>query len=271
MNSSEHAPDTQHPTTDTRFSLPLLLTIREAWDKLGLVVGVSLTWALLLAGTFSLERLVPRSVPLLFHLLLLGGLLALLLPILMAGTFFVSHLVAIRDEVTYADFWRGAVRFYVPSLLLTLCHFLVEGVLGLNAWFYGRMGHVGGIAILLICLYGLLFWCMMAAVHFPLLIAQETGVFDEPAKPAKRGMFAVLRRAFYLTLGRPFYALGLLFVCGLIAVIFSVTGVLFVLAGPGLLGLLTTNAVRALLVQFGVVPPPPIAEPIVPDEKFRLR
>ena len=264
MNQPEQA-------SDTHFPIPFLLTIREAWDKLGLVVGVSLTWALLLAGAFSLERLVPHSVPLLFHLLLLGGLLILLLPLLMAGTFFVSHLVAVRDEVTYADFWRGAVRFYVSSFLLTLCHFAVEGVLGLNAWFYGRMGHVGGIAIMLVCLYGLLFWSMMAAAHFPLLIAQEVGIFDEPEKQAKRGIFAVLRRAFYLTLGRPFYALGLLAACGLIAVVFSVTGVLFVLAGPGLLGLLTTNGVRALLVQFGVVPPPPVAEPVVPDEKFRLR
>ena len=250
---------------------PFSLTIRDAWDKLGLVVGVSLTWALVMASAFSLERLVPRSVPLLFHLLLLGALVTCLLPLLMAGSFYVAHLVAIRDEVTYADFWRGGTRFYTQCLALTLCHFVIEGVLGVNAWFYGRMGHVGGLAIMLLCLYLLLFWSMMAAYHFPLLIAQEMGVFDEPDKPAKRGLFAIARRAFYLTLGRPFYALALLAVCGLIAVVFSATGVLFVLVGPGLLALLTTNAVRALLVQFGILSPPPTAETVVPDEKFRLR
>lgn len=248
-----------------------LLTVRDAWDKLGLVVSVSLTWALVMASAFSLERLVPHSVPLLFHLLLLGALLIFLLPLLMAGSFYVAHLVAIRDEVTYADFWRGGTRFYTQCLALTLCHFVIEGVLGVNAWFYGRMGHVGGLAIMLLCLYLLLFWSMMAATHFPLLIAQEMGVFDDPANPAKRGLPAIVRRAFYLTLGRPFYALALLAACSVIAIVFSATGVLFVLAGPGLLALLTTNAVRALLVQFGVLSPPPAAEVVVPDEKFRLR
>ena len=271
MQSLQQQPNTDAPTPNTQHPTPVLLAVRDAWDKLGLVVGVSLTWALLLATLFSLERLVPRALPMPFHIGLLGLMLALLLPLLIAGAVYVAHLVVIRDEVTYADFWRGGVRLYPQSLLLTVCHFVVEGVLAANIWFYGHVGHVSGYAIMLLCLYALLFWSLMAVCHFPLLVAQDLGVFDEPDKPAKRGVFAVFRRAFYLVLGRPFAVLGLLALCAVITFAFIATGVLFILIGPGLLALLVTHSVRALLIHFGVVAPPPLPEAVVPDAKFRLR
>ena len=145
------------------------------------------------------------------------------------------------------------------------------GVLSVNLWFYGRLGHVAGTVAMLLCLYLLLFWGMMALSHFPLLIAQEAGVFDEPGRMARRGTLAVLRRAFFLTLGRPFYAFGLLVLVVPLAVLTGLTGVLFALLLPGLLALLTTHSTRALLVQFGVLHPPPPPEAVVPDEKFKLK
>ena len=247
------------------------LALRDAWDKLGVVLGVSLTWTLLLAIALAVERLVPRAVPVAAHLLVLFVALVILLAAPLAGAFHIAHQIVTHDEVSYGEFWRGAARLYRPVVGLWACDLLVMGVLSVNLWFYGRLGHFAGTVAMLLCLYLLLFWTLMALSHFPLLIAQEVGIFDEPGKPARRGTLAVLRRAFFLTLGRPFYALGVLALALPLTVLTGLSGVLFALLLPGLLALLTTHSTRALLVQFGVLPPPPLPEEVIPDEKFKLK
>jgi len=107
------------------------------------------------------------------------------------------------------------------------------------------------------------------ALHYPLLVAQEAGVFDEPVRRARRGALPVLRRAFFLALGRPFYTLGLLFIAALATLPFAATGVLLALLWAGGVALLTTHVTRLLLIQYGVLPPPPV-EKAIPDEQFRL-
>jgi hypothetical protein len=254
-----------------RFSQVVRLALRDAWDKLGVVLGVSLTWTLLLAFALGMERLVPRAAPVAAHLLVLFVALVLLLAAPLAGAYHIAHQIVTHDEVSYGEFWRGAARLYRPVVGLWAFDLFVMGVLSVNLWFYGRLGHVAGTVAMLLCLYLLLFWSLMALSHFPLLVAQEAGVFDEPGKFARRGTLAVLRRAFFLTLGRPFYALGILVLVVPLTVLTGLTGVLFALLLPGLLALLTTHSTRALLVQFGVLPPPPPPEEVVPDERFKLK
>ena len=243
----------------------------DAWDKLGLVIGMSLTGTLLLLLALGLERLVPRTLPIGAHLAVVLIAIALTLPLPLAGSFAVAHRIAIHDEVSYLTFWQNGIQLYRQAFLLLAVDLLVLSVLGINLWFYARLGNIIGIVVLLVCTYLFLFWCLMVLYHFPLLIAQDAGIFDTPELRARRGTFAVLRRAFFLTLGRPFFALGLFVTVLPIGIICVISGVLLALVGYGLLALLLTHATRALLVQFGVVPPPPLPEEVVPDEKFRIK
>lgn len=257
------------PVPPVRLGRVLRAGLREVWDRLGLVVGVSLTWMLLLSLLLSLARLLPPTLPVAARNSVFALWAALLLSAPTAGAFHVAHLVFAREEVAYADFWRGARRLVGPATRLGLLHLAALTIFAANLWFYLRLGNLVGILAGLLCLYLLLFWGMMALYHFPLLVAQEAGLFDEPERRAKRGAFAVLRRAFFLTLGEPFFSLGLFAVTALLIVAMGATVVLPPLLGMGTLALLLTPATRALLVKYGVLPLPVVEEPI-PDEKFRI-
>lgn len=260
-------------TLNTRADLGRVLkqAIRDGWDKLGLIVGVSLTTTILLSMALWLERLVPRSAPAWAHLLFAALALLAVLSLPVGGAFGVAHQIATRDELGYGAFWRGALRLYPQALRLAACDALILATLVVNIWFYARTRNVAGLAAMLLCVYLLAMWALMAVYHFPLLVAQEAGVFDEPDKPARRGTFAVLRRAFFLTLGRPGFAVGLSAALLALTALCGVTGVLLAVIWPVLAALMLTLATRALLVQYAVLPPPPPVEAVIPDEKFKIK
>lgn len=248
----------------------------DCWDRLGLVVAMSLTGTLALTLALSLPYLIPPH--LIPHgatagvALLIGCLAGVALFVLpMAGAFQIAHQIATHDEVSYGDFLRAGWRLYRPAITLLAIDLAVAVGLAANFVFYLKLGGLFGLVAMLFCLYLLLFWCLMALSHFPLLIAQEAGLFDTPERPARRGALPVLRRALYLTLGRPFYALGLGALVLPLSALCLLSGVLLALFWLGLIALLLTQANRALLIQFAVLPPPPPQEAIIPDEQFRIK
>ncbi len=266
-------PISEAEASDTRADLGRALkqAVLAGWDKLGLVVGVSLTTTILLSMALWLERLVPRSAPAWAHLLFAALALLAVLSLPVGGAFGVAHQIATRDELSYGAFWQGALRLYPHSLRLAVCDTLIVAALVVNIWFYARTGNVAGLAAMLLCVYLLAMWALMAIYHFPLLIAQEAGIFDEPDKPARRGTLAVLRRAFFLMLGRPVFAVGLLAALLALTALCGVTGVLLAVVWPVVAALMLTLATRALLVQYAVLPPPLPVEAVVPDEKFKIK
>ncbi|HZT40692.1 MAG TPA: carbohydrate kinase family protein [Chthonomonadaceae bacterium] len=260
-----------------RLGRALLSALRLAWDRIGLVIAMSLMWALLLCLPLAVGRLLPALLPPPARDAITALVAALLLSAPAAGIFQVAHLLCSQDEVSYLDLWRGAWRLFGPATRLGLIHLVVSGLFAVNLWFYLQLGHAIGIAATIFCLYALLFWGMMAAYHLPVLVAQETGVFDTPERRARRGAVSVLRRAFFLALGDPFYTLGLLAALLLIVALtlaalllrfpalLAVIAVLWVLLWPSVAALLATQATRALLVKYGVLPLPSAESP-VPDE-----
>jgi hypothetical protein len=243
--------------------------VREAWDRLGSVLGVSLTWMLLLTVPLAVGRALPPAWPGTVRAGIVILMMALILSAPAAGAFTVAHLACAREEVSYLDFWRGAGRLFGPATCLGLLHTAVRSVFAVNLWFYVSLGHGFGVAATLVCLYALLFWEMMAIYHFPLLVAQEAGVFDEPGRRAKRGVLAVLRRAFYLALGDSLFTVGLLAVVLTVTVLYALTAVLPALLWLGTVAFLTTQATRALLVKYGILPPP-MTEGPVPEDGFQI-
>lgn len=244
--------------------------IRQTWDRLGLVMAVTATWTALLLIPLSVASLLPASVPLPARYAILLLVTALIGSVPTAGAFAVAQRIAERREAAYADFWREGFRHLGPALRLSLIQQAGLALFAVNFWFYLAMGGMAGRIASILCLYLFVFFLMMCLYHWPLLIAQESGVFDEPDRRAKRGAWAVLRRAFFLALGRPFYALGLLIALLLVSALLFATLALPALLWIGSIAMLATYATRALLVQYEVLPAPQIEEP-VPDEKFRIQ
>lgn len=231
----------------------LRTALREVWDRLGLIVGVSSTW--------SLAIFVGYQVGISLHFgaaPALRGAFAILLTTLLvapatAGVFGVAWASLNHEPQSYGDFWRYARNIGGPALRLALLHAAVIGLLTLNLWYYAHVGGTGGIAAALLSFDALLVWGMMAIYHFPLLIAQELGAMDTAEAPAKRGAFPVLRRAFYLALGRPTYSFGLLLTALFLTTVALPVMVPFLIFWPGALAFLLTSGTRNLLLQYKVI------------------
>ena len=159
-------------------------------------------------------------------------------------------------EASYAIFWREGWRLGALSIRLALIHWATAAGLTFSFWFYLRISHWSGRVALLVCFYASLFWLMTALYHYPLLVAQESGVFDEPGRRAKRGVAAVIRRSFYLVVGSPIYSFALLAFVALFAALSLFTAVSPILLWGGSFALFSCFSARALLVQYEVLPAP---------------
>ena len=251
------------PDAPRPFGLGLALktAFREVWDRLGLIIGVSSTWSLAVSVGYTV------GFSLHFGLSpLLRGVFAVLLTALLtapasAGVFGVAWAGLNHETQSYGDFWRYARNFGGPILRLVLLHAVVIGLLALNLWYYAHVGGPVGIAAALVSFDALLVWGLMAIYHFPLLIAQESGAMDTSEAPAKRGVFPVLRRAFYLALGRPAYSFGLLLAVFLLTIVALPVMPVFLIFWPGALAFLLTSGTRSLLRQYAVIQTDRIFEP----------
>jgi uncharacterized membrane protein YesL len=192
-------------------------------------------------------------------------------PALLAGASHICHLVASHDEVGYGDLWHGAKRYYSVAIKLGAVQALITTILQVNIWFYLLWKSPVAIVALVLSLYAVWLWLMMLLYQYPLLVAQESGVFDEPQEGtyAKRGAFAILRRSFFLALGNPFYSSTVLIAVLLLTLLTLVTAVLFVAVWGGLVLFIATSTTRSLLIKYEVLPLP-IDLPVIPDEKFRI-
>lgn len=249
----------------------LRLSIRMLWDRLGLMIAISMTAVAVLLVPPALLGLLPGWTPALVRVSLSFVIDVPILVTLASSVCRMIHLIEAREEVTYLDLWRYAVAMRGTALRLGLIDLLILSVLGVSLWFYLRLGHVVGIALALLCSYALLFFGTMVIYHAPVLAAQEMGLFDEPQKRAKRGAVAALRRAFFLALGSPLYSVGLLLLTVGLTTLSALLAVLLPLFWLGTLSLLTTQATRLLMIQYQALPSPPPDEAPVPDEKFRIR
>jgi hypothetical protein len=237
--------------------------LREIWDRIGLTFAISLTWTVMTAAALAaLSRGLPHAWP-----SGIRGAVALLGCALVgapgfAGACWVAHLSAEHEDVDYIAYWRGVRRLFVPAAALGSIHVGVLLLASLSLWFYAHLAPAVGVVCGLVCVYVLLVWAVMAPYEFPILAAQEAGLFDEEGRRARRGALAAIRRSFYLALGAPLYSLGLLLVCALLTAAFALLPML----SAGALAMVVTAPTRSLLVRFGVLPAPPA--PI--DRGFQL-
>jgi hypothetical protein len=243
--------------------------LRETWDRLGLVLAISLTWTLLIFVPLTVGRLLPASWPFILRLGLVALTALLTLPAPAAGALGVAHQIYTHDEVSYADLWLSAYRLYRPAVGMGLLQLIVPSLLLVNFAFYLQHGGFAGKIVGLACLYGLLFWSMMAIYHFPILVAQEAGVFDDPDHRPRRGVSAALQRTFYLALGEPLFTLGLLIFCGLLSLSLAFAAVPAACLWLGMMALIITPATRAMLIRYGVLPVPFTEEAAADDQAFR--
>ena len=231
----------------------LKTALREVWDRLGLIIGVSSTWSLAVSIGYTVGFSLHFGASPVLRAAFAVLLTALLIAPATAGIFGVAEAGLNHEPQTYGDFWRHARNYGLPAMRLVLLHAAVIGLLALNLWYYAHVGGPGGAAAALLSFDALLVWGLMAVYHFPLLIAQESGAIDTAGLPTKRGVLPVLRRAFYLALGRPAYSFGLLCAALLLTLVALPVMPVFLIFWPGALAFALTAGTRNLLLQYDVI------------------
>src|SRR5258708_7940442 len=83
-----------------RFGRAFMAGLKETWDRLGLVVMISLTWFLVLASALSVGGWTAGGAPFAWRVGLMGTLVVLALSAPTAGAHYVAHLVFERREFT---------------------------------------------------------------------------------------------------------------------------------------------------------------------------
>jgi hypothetical protein len=258
-SDDRNAPDGSGPSRTALPPASLGRSLRHAfrliWDRLGIVLLVSLTGTVVLLLSLTLGLLVPLALPALLRTFFVGLVTVIALSPLVAVSFDMAIRIASHREITFHSFRHGVRQFSAVAIRLGVFHFVVSMVVALNVTFYLQLGGLLGRAAVVLCLYLLLFWSAMAVYQGPLLILQETGAFDEPGRSAKRGAKAVIRRSFFLVVGEPLYSVGL----GLATLAWTILALLTAV-GAAMLWLggfcvLTTVSTMKLMAKYGVMDP----------------
>ena len=246
------------PKTDlppARLGRSLRAALRSIWDRLGTVLLVSLIGTVVLLLSLTPGLLLPTALPVPLRTLLVALLAVIVFSPLLAAAFDVALRILTRREITIDALLQGLRQCGGVAIRLGLIHLCIGVLTAVNMIFYLQLSGLAGKAIMLFCLYLLLFWAAMALYQGPLLVLQETGAFDEPDKRAKRGAKAVIRRSFYLVVGEPLFSMGLLSAILLWSALALLTAVGAAMLWLGGVCVLTTAPTLALLAKYGVIRP----------------
>ncbi len=252
-----------------RLLIDFIDSIKLFWDRIGMWIAVSLTFALLVTAIFSLARILPIGTILVRNMTAFI-IASIVLPAPAAGAYGLVLRVCNHKEFEYVDLWRGARKMLVPAMVMGLIYLLVFGIGITNVWFYFRFRNmVGGIAML-VSVYGCLFVMLMSQFHFSLLAMAFAGQFDGQSTRTPRAFISIWKRAFYLVLGDPIYSCGMLALMVIPSVLMTTLVVPFMLLWLGYVAVLQMVCTRAQLMKYGVLPRPEVLE-AVSDADFRVK
>lgn len=236
-----------------RLGRSLRAALRSIWDRLGTILLISLLGTAVVLLCLTPGLLLPAVLPALLRTLLVALITVVALSPLLAAAFDIALRIATHREIALVHVSQAVRQFGKVAIRLGLIHLCVGVLAASNLMFYLQVGGVAGRVVVLLCLYLLLFWMTMALYQGALLVLQESGAFDEPGKPAKRGAKAVIRRSFYLVVGEPLFSIGLLLATLLWSALTLLTAVGAVMLWIGGACVLTTTPTLALLGKYGVI------------------
>ena len=123
---------------------------------------------------------------------------------------------------------------------------------------------------MLVSIYACLFVLLMSQYHFALLAFGYSGHLNALSTRPSVSFISIWKRAFYLVIGDPIYACGLLALTIIPTVLMLTLVVPFMLLWMGYAAVLHTVCTRAQLMKYGVIPHPQETE-AVSDADFRIK
>jgi uncharacterized membrane protein YesL len=227
--------------------------IGTSYDNLGLVLMCSLAWAVAGATFLAIDQFSSHGNLWVFST---GAALiyVLVLSPLAAGAFAVARMMLTHDSPTVKDFFLGVRDHFSGAIGLGFAQVSITAILVVSVWFYRHFTQVilRGLAFLSVDL--LLFWAMSCIYHFPLLVEQRLSAYK------------IIKKSALLVIGGFAFTVGIFFVIILLTYLSVLSRILLPLIYLGMVSILGTLALRAMLIKYGVLEPDP--EPI--DEGFHV-
>lgn len=115
-----------------------------------------------------------------------------------AGLYYATNRLAHRRSANWRTFFEGFRVHFWLGWRWALANLLVLAVLGVNVWFYGRMGWDWGNWIQSVFLGLSILWGLLQIYTFPLLLEQRD-----------RRVLVAVRNSAVLYLRRPLFSVGL--------------------------------------------------------------
>ncbi len=193
-----------------------------------------------------------------------------ILPAPAAGAYGLIQKICSNEEVEYLDLWRFARKMLYPAIKLGFSYLVIFSIGVLNILFYFRFRNVLGGISMLVSVYICLFVLMMAQYHFALLANSYSEKSTSSSVHSRYSLVSIWKRAFYLVLGDPIYACGVVALTLIPTILMTTLVVPFMLLWLGYTSVLQTVCTRAQLIKYGVLPKPEYVEAI-PDAEFRVK
>lgn len=231
----------------------------DAYDHLGYVVVVSFI-AFILTAIVGLIALVGKSNAQFVVKMLLMTPAALVAFLCAVGVYYYAGMFVYREHPALMDTLSGIRLLIKPALKLFAVDIVISVVLAADLafffkWFTTGRNPIAGAAVIVV-VYVVIFWLLMAIYHLPLLIAQQVLESGTSIK-------AVFRKSILLMMGNLGFTVGLFLVIIAFAVLCAVpmlSGIAFLFLGTS--AFLVTHALRELFVRYGIVE----EEPEIPEE-----
>lgn len=239
----------------------------DAYDRLGLTLASSLLWSVVLLAFAMAMGAAARTHSALFVLgMFFVG--SVLLGEAWVGCVYLAYRIATRDDpslLCFVEAWRSLGG---KTLGLAVIQTFVTVVILANIALYLQSNLLFMRVFGVVILYILLLWVTAMLYQYPLLVEHVFGAYA--AEQTKTSWLRrVLRRSLLLTIGNLPFSAGMFAIIAVWVIFCVVSMIGLALMFSGFAALATVHWTRALLVDYGVIVPPPEPE-IIPDEQFRL-
>jgi hypothetical protein len=227
--------------------------LKDTWGDLFMLSVLNLIWFLCILGPPLIPMIPVTSIALLPRLVALGVLFALILPVMTAAFYPVSHRVATGKTFHLSDYWDGVKTYWWRAILWFLANAMAVVLWWTNLNFYaGQIPRIWKLqqipavwpVVLINGFWTSVFfvWLLTQMYFWPMMMVQKD---PNIAQAWRNGLVLVLRfPVFSLLIG----IIGLI----LLALSIVLMAPLFLFA-MGLLAILYSNATLTLLVEAGII------------------
>jgi len=221
-------------------------SLKDTWEEAFQLALNNLVWFFITVAGPLLAYLTYQWTPGTIVFWFTVGLAVLVVPLALAGIFYVTNRTANGNAIHVYDFFQGIKRYWWRSWIWLIANVVVGFLVYISMGFYTNLA--SGFFQILVGGFWLgvgLIWAMMQIYFWPMLMTQQTP-----------NLLRAWRNAFVLVVREPLYSLLIGICLILISFLCVLFPIAFMLIYMAIFSLICNNATLALLIRSGAIESP---------------